>query len=154
MWAATCRTMTSSARGPAAVRRAIVAGHADFALGMVSAVQQISGQGDTFRAVSSRELSAVAIEELLRATINAHGVQVIFTDLPAGSCTIAARRVARDIPGMVVVTGANLSLLLSWALGTEDSAAAWTHALERGRGAMAVFPAVVPSGVKEGGGGD
>jgi PTS system N-acetylgalactosamine-specific IIA component len=116
-------------------------------------VQQISGKGDTYRAVSSRDLSAVAIEELLRATIDAQGVQVIFTDLPAGSCTIAARRVARDVPGMVVVTGTNLSVLLSWALGTEDSAEAWAHTLERGRGAMVVFPAAAPSGLKEGGGG-
>jgi PTS system N-acetylgalactosamine-specific IIA component len=150
MSAATCRTMTSSIPTVAAPRRAIVAGHGDFAVGMVSAVQQISGKGDTFRAVSSRDLSAVAIEELLRATIDAHGVQVIFTDLPAGSCTIAARRVARDMPGVVVVTGTNLSILLSWALGTEDSAAAWSHALERGRGAMVVFPAAES---KEGGGG-
>ena len=124
MWAATCRMMTSSAP-ESAVRRAIVAGHADFAAGMISAVQQISGRGDTFRAVSSRDLSAVAIEELLRATIGAHGVHVIFTDLPAGSCTISARRVARDLPGVIVVTGTNLSMLLSWALGSDDSASAW-----------------------------
>lgn len=153
MWAAICRTMTSSAPA-AAVRRAIVAGHADFATGMISAVQQISGRGDTYRAVSSRDLSAVAIEELLRATIDGHGAKVIFTDLPAGSCTIAARRVARDLPGVIVVTGTNLSILLSWALGTDDSAAAWEHALDRGRSALAVFPAVVPAGAKEGVGGD
>jgi PTS system N-acetylgalactosamine-specific IIA component len=145
--------MTSSAPEAQGPRRAIVAGHGDFAAGMVSAVQQISGKGDTFRAVSSRDLSAVAIEELLRTTIDAHGVQVIFTDLPAGSCTIAARRVARDLPGVAVVTGTNLSMLLSWALGTEDSAAAWAHALERGRGAMVVFPASAPSDLREGGGG-
>lgn len=143
----------SSASESETPRRAIVAGHGEFAAGMVSAVEKITGKGDTFRAVSSRDLSAVAIEELLRATIAAHGVQVIFTDLPAGSCTIAARRVARDTPGVVVVTGSNLSILLSWALGTEDSAAAWEHALERGRGAIVVFPAAIPGGFKEGGGG-
>ena len=142
--------MTSSASGTGAARVAIVAGHGDFAAGMVSAVEQISGKGDSYRAVSSRDLSAVAIEELLRATIAAHGVRVIFTDLPAGSCTIAARRVARDTPGVVVVTGTNLSVLLSWALGTEDSAEAWAHMVERGRGAMVVFPAAMQT---EGGGG-
>lgn len=133
-----------------AVRRAVIAGHADFAAGIISAVDQISGQGNAFRAVSNRDLSAVALEEVLRATVQANGARVIFTDLPAGSCTIAARRVARDMPGVVVVTGTNLSILLSWALGTEDSAAAWSHALERGRGAMVVFPAAES---KEGGGG-
>jgi PTS system N-acetylgalactosamine-specific IIA component len=74
---------------------------------------------------------------------------VIFTDLPAGSCTIAARRVARALPGVVVVTGANLSALLGWALGPEDGAAACARAVERGRGAMAVLPGAVPA---EGGG--
>jgi PTS system N-acetylgalactosamine-specific IIA component len=142
--------MTSSASGAGAPRRAIVAGHGDFEAGMVSAVEQISGKGDSYRAVSSRDLSAVAIEETLRATIDADGVRVIFTDLPAGSCTIAARRVAREVPGLVVVTGANLSVLLSWALGTDDSADAWAHMVERGRGAMVVFPATSP---REGAGG-
>lgn len=141
--------MTSSAPGAAVVRRAVVAGHGDYAAGMISAVQQISGKGDTFRAVSSRDLSAVAIEELLRATVGAHEAQVIFTDLPAGSCTIAARRVARDLTGVIVVTGVNLSVLLSWALGSDNGVAACEHALERGRGAMAVLPAIVQT---EGGG--
>ena len=74
---------------------------------------------------------------------------MIFTDLPAGSCTIAARRVARDLPGLIVVTGANLSVLLSWALGSDEGISACEHALERGRGAMAVLPAIVQT---EGGG--
>jgi PTS system N-acetylgalactosamine-specific IIA component len=145
--------MTSSIPAVVAPRRAIIAGHGDFAVGMVSAVQQISGNGDTFHAVSSRDLSAVAIEQLLRATIDAHDVQVIFTDLPAGSCTIAARRVARDVPGVAVVTGTNLSVLLSWALGTDDSVEAWSHTIERGRSAMVVFPPAAPGDLREGGGG-
>jgi len=140
--------MTSSV--PAAPRRAVVAGHGDYAAGLISAVQQITGRGDAFRALSNAELSAVALEELLRATVAANGVRVIFTDLPAGSCTIAARRVARDVPWLSVVTGANLSVLLAWVLGTDDSAAACEHAVERGRAAMAVLPG---SMVTEGGGG-
>ena len=65
---------------------------------------------------------------------------MIFTDLPAGSCTIAARRVARDTPGLVVVTGVNLSVLLAWALSPQAGVAACNRALERGRDAMAVLP--------------
>ncbi len=141
-------TSSSSASTPV-VRRAVVAGHGDFAQGLISAVQQITGQGDAFRALSNRELSAVALEEVLRATVAANGVRVIFTDLPAGSCTIAARRVARDVPWLTVVTGANLSVLLGWVLGTDDSVAGCEHAVERGRGAMAVLPGPTPT---EGGG--
>jgi PTS system N-acetylgalactosamine-specific IIA component len=134
--------MTSSVPGAADARRAVVAGHADFGAGMISAVQQISGKGELFRAVSNRDLSAVALEELLRAMVEEHGARVIFTDLAAGSCTIAARRVARARPDVVVVTGTNLTVLLSWALGTDDGSAC-ERALERGRGAMAVLPDAV-----------
>ena len=141
--------MTSSPAPDAAVRRAVVAGHGDFAAGMISAVQQISGKGDLFRGVSNRDLSASALEEALRTTLHATGSKVIFTDLPAGSCTIAARRIARDEPGVVVVSGANLSVLLAWAFAANDGAEACEHAVQRGRNAIRVMPGAV---VMEGGG--
>ena len=122
------------------MRRAIIAGHGDFAQGVISAVQQISGRGDAFRGVSNRDLSAVGLEEMLRAVISANDAKVIFTDLPAGSCTIAARRIAREDSSLIVVTGANLSVLLAWALGNGTGVAACEHAVERGRGAMSVIP--------------
>ena len=112
---------------------------------MISAVQQISGKGDAFIGVSNRDLSAVSLEESLRATVEGHAVRVIFTDLPAGSCTIAARRIARDHHDLVVVTGANLSVLLGWALAPDDGVAACERALERGRGAMGVLGSSVPT---------
>jgi PTS system N-acetylgalactosamine-specific IIA component len=140
--------MSSGQKNPAApaapaTRRAVVAGHGDFAAGIISAVEQITGKGSAFRAVSNRELSAVALEEVLRATVDANNVLMIFTDLPAGSCTIAARRVARDIAGLIVVTGANLSVLLGWVLSSDDGIAVCEHAIERGRAAMVVFPPAV-----------
>jgi PTS system N-acetylgalactosamine-specific IIA component len=136
--------MTSSAP-EAAARRAIVAGHGEFAAGMISALQAISGKGELFLGVSNRDLSAAALEETLRGQVDALRVRVIFTDLPAGSCTIAARRVARDHDGLVVVTGANLSVLLGWALAADDGPAACERALERGRGAMGVVSSSVPA---------
>lgn len=132
--------MTSSASTPQPTLHAVVAGHGDFAAGLISAVELISGKGDSFVAVTSRDLGAAEIEDALRSSVEANAVRVIFTDLPAGSCTIAARRVARDVPGMVVVTGANLSVLLSWALGGDGDRAAAERAVERGRGAMVVLP--------------
>jgi PTS system N-acetylgalactosamine-specific IIA component len=141
--------MTSSDLPAPAARRAVVAGHGDFAAGLISAVQQIAGKGDAFVAVTSRDLGAAAIEVALRHSLEASAARVIFTDLPAGSCTIAARRVAHDVPGIVVVTGTNLSALLTWALGPDDGVAAVERAVERGRRAMVVLPDPSP---KEGGG--
>src|SRR3954468_8217111 len=91
--------------------RAIVAGHGDFAAGLVSAVQQITGRGDQFVAVSVQKLSVEDIETLLRDKMKEAGVNVIFTDLQAGSCTMASRRILRGSPDAVLIAGTNLPTL-------------------------------------------
>lgn len=117
--------------------RALVAGHGDFAAGMVSAVVQITGRDDVFLAVSNRGLSAQDVERLMREV--AGGVSVIFTDLPAGSCTMAARRLQREQPQLQVVTGVNLAALLDFVFsGAGDAATAAAEAAEKGRRALAV----------------
>ena len=113
--------------------RAIVAGHGTFAEGILSAVEQIAGRADRFVALSNAGLEPGAIESLLRDTIAAHGSTIIFTDLPAGSCTIAARRIQRDRPDLVLVTGAALPTVLSYACGGDVMQAA-----EHGRAALTV----------------
>jgi N-acetylgalactosamine PTS system EIIA component len=118
--------------------KAIVAGHGEFAAGLISAVQQITGKGNVFRAVSGKDLSAVDLEALLRRTIEETGARVVFTDLQAGSCTMAARRVLRDRQDVLFIAGANLPMLLDFALSTDaDPVEAAQHALERGRAAIA-----------------
>mgnify|MGYP003332032572 CR=1 FL=1 len=76
----------------AAVPRAVVAGHAGFAAGMVSAVDRIAGRGAALLAVSNDGLDAAAVEAAVRDALRSHGARVVFTDLPAGSCTMAADR--------------------------------------------------------------
>lgn len=117
--------------------RAIIAGHGDFAEGLVSAVDAITGKGRMFRAVSGRGHSAATLEDELRRTIDATGASVVFTDLQAGSCTMAARRVLRDRTDVLFVCGVNLPMLLDFAMSTEPSAIqAARHAIERGRDAI------------------
>ncbi|MFI5310589.1 MAG: PTS sugar transporter subunit IIA [Gemmatimonadales bacterium] len=136
--------MTSSEAG-AGAPRAVVAGHGDFAAGIISAVDQISGRGSVFRAVSNSGLDPAALLEVLGNAVAGHGARAIFTDLPAGSCTIAARRCARERPGLAVVTGANLAMLLDFALKGGDGASA-ARAAERGREAIIVTLAAEPGG--------
>jgi PTS system N-acetylgalactosamine-specific IIA component len=114
----------------------VVAGHGDFARGLVSAVQQICGRGDLFETVSNAALGAEALADAIEAAASASEAGVIFTDLPAGSCTIAARRVARDNPRLAVVTGTNLAMLLEFALHGETTEAALDRAVGKGRLAM------------------
>ena len=113
--------------------RDIVAGHGTFAVGILSAVEQIAGRADRFIAVSNADLEPGAIEALLRDTIATHRSKVIFTDLSAGSCTIAARRIQRDQPDLVVVTGVALPTILSYACGGD-----LLKSVEQGRTALTV----------------
>ena len=134
------------------VIRAIVAGHGDFASGLISAIDAITGRGDLFLPISGRGHSAASLEELLRSAIERTGVRVVFTDLHAGSCTMAARRVLRDRNDVLFVAGANLPMLLDFAMSSEaEPLEAARHAIERGRAAISSVGGV--GGVPGGGGG-
>jgi mannose/fructose-specific phosphotransferase system component IIA len=119
--------------------RALVAGHGDLGAGLVSAVAQITGRGGIFLPLSNRGLGREELETVLRDALGATGATVVFTDLPGGSWTFAARRLQRALPDLVVVTGVNLAMLLDYcfheALTAGDAARA---AVEKGRSAMAV----------------
>jgi PTS system N-acetylgalactosamine-specific IIA component len=135
----------TAALPPTAVKRALVAGHADFAAGLVSAVDMITGKGEMLVPIQVRGLCGGDIEQLLRTTLQSSGARVIFTDLQAGSCTMAARRVQREMPGVVLVAGANLPMLLDFALSANpDGGEAAAQAAERGRSAVNVFGAETP----------
>lgn len=128
---------------PGAQPLAIVAGHGEFAAGLVSAVEQITGRGGLLIPLAVPRLTAQDIETLFRERMDETGVRVIFTDLQAGSCTMAARRIMRGLDEALLVCGTNLPILLDFVLGdTADPIAAARHAVERGRGAItAVGPA-------------
>jgi PTS system N-acetylgalactosamine-specific IIA component len=137
MSSATCSTMSSSAGAPLpnapARPRAVIAGHGAFAEGMISAVAQVAGLGELFVPVTNTGLSPQALEEVLRTALADTGARIIFTDLPAGSCTTVARRIARGSPGLQVVAGVALPTLLSFACGSDLATAT-----ARGRDAIAI----------------
>ncbi len=119
--------------------RALVAGHADFAAGMISAVEQITGRGSVLLPIQVAGLCGDDIQKLLYDSMVSTGAHVIFTDLQAGSCTMAARRVLRDITDGVLIAGTNLPMLLDFVLSSNASASeAATTSAERGRGAVSV----------------
>ncbi|MBM3884972.1 MAG: hypothetical protein FJ361_03900 [Gemmatimonadetes bacterium] len=115
------------------VRAAVVAGHGSVAAGLCSAVTQIVGTQHALVAVSNEGGSPDEIRAALEAALDASGAAVLFTDLPAGSCTMAARRIARARPELVVVTGVSLPVLLAYVTGSEVAAA-----VRAGQGALAV----------------
>ena len=119
--------------------RAIVIGHGDFATGMQTAVDKITGQGSALLALSVQDRSLVQIEDWLRQHLTSTGAQVVFTDLQAGSATMAARKALRDMPAVILVVGTNLPMLLDFVLSNAGTAIeAARHAAERGRAAIVV----------------
>jgi PTS system N-acetylgalactosamine-specific IIA component len=119
-------------------KRALVAGHADFAFGLVSAVELITGRGAVLVPIQVKGLCGADIEQLLRERMTSTGVRIVFTDLQAGSCTMAARRVLRQLGEGTLVAGANLPMLLDFVMSPTGDAAAAMTAAERGRAAVSV----------------
>src|SRR3954454_13364230 len=119
--------------------RAIVVGHGDFAGGLVSAVGQICGMADKLVVLSMMGMTPEDIENTIREQLARTGAQVIFTDLPAGSATIAARRLVKETPGLVLVSGVNLATLLDFVFSTDLSPTeAARTAAERGKASLIV----------------
>jgi PTS system N-acetylgalactosamine-specific IIA component len=119
--------------------KAIVIGHGDFATGMQTAVEKITGQGAALLALSVQDRSLAQIEAWLREHLETTGVHVVFTDLQAGSATMAARKALRDKSNVALVVGANLPMLLDFVLSNAGSPTeAANHAAERGRSAIVV----------------
>jgi PTS system N-acetylgalactosamine-specific IIA component len=121
------------AEGP----RAIVAGHGDFAAGLISAVEQISGRGRMLLPLAIKQLGVEDIEALLRKEMVATGVRVIFTDLQAGSCTMASRRILHGMEDAVLIAGVNLPTLLDFVFADSmPPVLAARHAAERGKASI------------------
>lgn len=118
--------------------RAIVTGHGNFPHGLVSAVDQITGRGAALIAFSNTGLGREEIEAGLRRLMDQHRVAVIFTDLPGGSATLAARRAMHDVHGLTLVTGVNLAALIDFVFCDDslDAAEAARHAVEKGRASL------------------
>jgi len=115
------------------VRAAVVAGHGSVAAGLCSAVTRIVGPQHALVAVSNEGESHDDIRAGFEAALDASGATVLFTALPAGSGTMAARRIARARPGLVVVTGVSLPVLLAHVTGSDVAAA-----VRAGQSALAV----------------
>jgi PTS system N-acetylgalactosamine-specific IIA component len=130
----------------------VVAAHGDLAAGLISAVAQITGRGGLLVAVSNRGLGPADIEAALRAEVADGRVRAVFTDLQGGSCTMAARRLQREMPGLSVATGVNLATLLDFVctVGARADAAGDASADAAAVAAVAATPADVARAVERG----
>ena len=120
--------------------RALVAGHGDFAAGLISAVEAVTGRGEMLEPIQVKGLCGEDIQQLLRERLHATGAVVIFTDLQAGSCTMAARRLLREEGQVLLVSGTNLPMLLDFVMSSTPNAVEAAHAaVDRARSAIAAY---------------
>jgi mannose/fructose-specific phosphotransferase system component IIA len=101
----------------------VVVSHAKLAAALVDAVREITGQEEALVPVSnegcSRALLSGRLEEAVHATPS-----VVFVDLPGGSCMQAAIGYLRGHPGVAVVAGVNLAMLVDFVYHRDLSPAA------------------------------
>ena len=131
--------MSNAGKAEENTPRGIVIGHGDFSAGLVSAVDQICGMAGKLVSLSMMGLTPTDIETAIRAELARTGAHVIFTDLPAGSATIAARRIVKEDPGIMLVSGVNLATLLDFVFNADASPIdAARSAAERGKASLIV----------------
>jgi mannose PTS system EIIA component len=117
--------------------RGLIVTHGSLAGGLATAVRQISGAGeDALSVVSNDGLGPDGII----AAIEGHceeGPLIVFTDLPSGSCTFAARKIARTRPETGIVCGVNLPVLIDFVFHRELPLPELVERLvEKGRGGI------------------
>lgn len=94
----------------------IVTGHGEFAPGLASAVRMVAGDQPLFSVVPFREEGAATFGDAVKREIadlasQADGV-IAFVDLLGGTPFNQVMMACADIPGVEVVTGANLPMLI------------------------------------------
>jgi len=99
--------------------RGVVIGHGAMATGMVDAVRRIAGVGeDVLVPLSNDGKGPDALRTELDQLIGGARV-VVFTDMHAGSCAVAARVACREKGERAVVCGVNLPMLLDFVFNRE-----------------------------------
>lgn len=121
--------------------RGVVVAHGDLASALVRAVEGISGVRGALSAISNEQLSPDALADRVSAAVES-GPAVVFVDMASGSCGFAGRRIAMAEPGVAIVSGVNLPMLLDFVFHRDmECRALAARVAEKGRdGATAHLP--------------
>jgi len=121
--------------------RGVVVGHGDMPRGLVDAVRHIAGgAAEGLVAISNEGKSP---DQLARELDDAagHDPVVVFADLRAGSCGIAAAYTCRDRDRRAFICGVNLPMLLDFVFHRDEPLPDLVDRLvEKGREAIAAAP--------------
>lgn len=121
--------------------RGVIIGHGELAAGMVSAVRRITAvEPHVLVPLSNDGLGPDGVRERLDEILAA-GPGVVFADLREGSCGVGGRKVCLGRADRLLVTGANLPVLLEFVTHRDlplDELA--LRLVDRGRAAIVSFP--------------
>ncbi len=122
----------------------VVVAHSRLASALVGAVERISGVQGALRPLSNQGCSPEELERRVQEEIGG-GRAVVFVDLASGSCAFAGRRVGLQRPGIAVITGVNLPMLLDFVFHREMELEALADRLVR-KGSAGMVVAVAGGG--------
>jgi mannose PTS system EIIA component len=124
--------------------RAVLLGHGSLPQGMVDAVQRITGaEPGCIVPLSNSGMGPEALAAEIEQALG-HGPGIVFTDLPSGSCGFVARKLAHGRPGIAVVSGVNLPVLIDFVMNCSSLSldALLPRLLDRGRAGLGCTQAV------------
>ena len=100
--------------------RGLIISHATLGEGLLEAVRRITGVGDeALLAVSNEGRGPDDLLEAIRSGSGEDTPVILFTDMPAGSCGFAARKLAMQRASTACISGVNLPLLLEFVFHRE-----------------------------------
>ncbi|HWB42622.1 MAG TPA: hypothetical protein VG500_15275 [Gemmatimonadales bacterium] len=105
--------------------RGVVVCHGGLAKALVEAAESISGVTGVLQPVSNTDCDRDALEQRVSEAVDGRPT-VVFVDLASGSCLFAVLKRLRAMPGVRVVTGVNLAMLVDFVfhLSLDPEAAA------------------------------
>ncbi len=99
--------------------RGLIVAHASLSSAMVATVEKICGDmGDALRPISNEGRNPERLQEAIRQQVG-EGPVILFTDLGAGSCAFAARKMAQERPDTGFVCGLNVPMLVDFVFHRE-----------------------------------
>jgi mannose/fructose-specific phosphotransferase system component IIA len=118
--------------------RGVVVCHGELAKALVGAAESISGVLGVLRPVSNSGCDRDSLEKRVEEAVGGQP-SVIFVDLASGSCLFAVLKRMRTIPGVKVVTGVNLTMLVDFVFHASlTPEAAAERAIEAGTKAIRI----------------
>lgn len=124
------------------VVQGVVVAHGEMADGLVDAVRRISGAGDdALLPLTNTGKSPESLQSEIYQLLG-RGPVIIFTDLPSGSCALAAQLCCQEGGEEVVIFGVNLPMLLDFVFHRHLPLTELVpRLLEKGRGSVQCTPA-------------